>query len=723
MKVILMVFALIPFMALAWTLNEGLGYDVHPVSSEGDEAWTVQYSTLFDSCCCTKSGKVIDGQETVMQTSVVGPCILKFSWKVSSESGFDYLSCMVDGKTWDSISGEMDWCEEKISIPNGEHVIAWRYCKDKSGTEGEDCGWVAQLQVNAGADDGYPASSGGFVVDNGVLTGWNGSGEHIVMPNGICEIRSDFMQHNDEMTDLSFPSSLRQIGSGAFFGCHKLTNIRFNEGLEIIGSQSFAACRSLLNLRIPDSVTTIEYATFWGAESLTNATFPASLQTLGWGTFKSDCGSLRTVYFRSDAPELANAGLRQWFTGAPKDMVVYVPTGSIGWFDETDALVKKKWPYEDVDAREIQNYDMDGFTKWKDRVDVVTFDANGGVCEPSMLNVLRQHAVESFPTATRSGYEFVGWFTSPEGGARVLENTVVNGDVTWYAHWSAIRYDIQYFGVRGAVNPNPVNYTIEDTLSFMELDDFESYRFTGWLPSGIEKGSVGNKTVRAQYEHIVEITNTVERIVEVTNIVERVTEVEKVVTVFETNLLDVAVTNYVEMVEPDATVVSDEVADFEPATGFDGSAKRTYNGIAYDGDGKLCGLVQISTAKESKRGVKVSGYVMLSDGKKLTIKSVNGSVADGLLVAETSVGKIGKLALAIGSDGFRGEMDEMTLVTANISEAGVVKGNLTVNYIEEKTNKWKTKTATVNGVAAEGTAAGAIKVKNEKDKSFLSVVE
>lgn len=39
-------------------------------------------------------------------------------------------------------------------------------------------------------------------------------------------------------------------------------------------------------------------------------------------------------------------------------------------------------------------------------------------------------------TPTRSGYNFVGWFTSASGGTRVCESTVVTGNMTVFAHWT-----------------------------------------------------------------------------------------------------------------------------------------------------------------------------------------------------------------------------------------------------------------------------------------------
>ena len=42
------------------------------------------------------------------------------------------------------------------------------------------------------------------------------------------------------------------------------------------------------------------------------------------------------------------------------------------------------------------------------------------------------------PTPTRSGYTFAGWFTAVSGGTQISSSTVINSNVTYYAHWNVI---------------------------------------------------------------------------------------------------------------------------------------------------------------------------------------------------------------------------------------------------------------------------------------------
>lgn len=53
-----------------------------------------------------------------------------------------------------------------------------------------------------------------------------------------------------------------------------------------------------------------------------------------------------------------------------------------------------------------------------------------------------QHSA-SFPSPTRTGYSFVGWFTEASGGTQVTEY-MGNANITLYAHWSPNQYTISY---------------------------------------------------------------------------------------------------------------------------------------------------------------------------------------------------------------------------------------------------------------------------------------
>lgn len=72
----------------------------------------------------------------------------------------------------------------------------------------------------------------------------------------------------------------------------------------------------------------------------------------------------------------------------------------------------------------------------------IIWDANGGSCGTASTSVEEGHAIStaiaSLPTATKAGdYSFDGWYTAVSGGTKITTSTVINANVTYYAHYTA----------------------------------------------------------------------------------------------------------------------------------------------------------------------------------------------------------------------------------------------------------------------------------------------
>ena len=64
------------------------------------------------------------------------------------------------------------------------------------------------------------------------------------------------------------PSSVREIGSSAFFGCTGLTSIEIPSSVERIEYDAFSGCTGLTSVKIPKSVTTIRRGSFANCHNL-----------------------------------------------------------------------------------------------------------------------------------------------------------------------------------------------------------------------------------------------------------------------------------------------------------------------------------------------------------------------------------------------------------------------------------------------------------------------
>ncbi len=84
-------------------------------------------------------------------------------------------------------------------------------------------------------------------------------------------------------------------------------------------------------------------------------------------------------------------------------------------------------------ASTIVNSDITVYGSWECKI---TFNPTGGTVSPAS-KVVEYYKTTSFPTPTRSGYAFEGWFTEPEGkGTQYISNsTIITGNITLYAKW------------------------------------------------------------------------------------------------------------------------------------------------------------------------------------------------------------------------------------------------------------------------------------------------
>jgi len=98
----------------------------------GDADWSVITNYTHDGHDALRSGAIGHGQETYLETTITGPCVIEFWWATSSEDGFDKLSFSVNGAVKGAVSGELDWRPVSIQIPAGTNVARWTYSKDSN---------------------------------------------------------------------------------------------------------------------------------------------------------------------------------------------------------------------------------------------------------------------------------------------------------------------------------------------------------------------------------------------------------------------------------------------------------------------------------------------------------------------------------------------------------------------------------------------------------------
>jgi len=113
-----------------------------------------QTTTSYYGGDAAQSGDISDDQESWMETTVDGPGVLSFYWKVSSEEDYDFLVFYVDDVVQEQISGSVDWHQMTYNLSSGSHILGWGYIKDSSNSSDSDCGWVDRLEGVSGGEPG-----------------------------------------------------------------------------------------------------------------------------------------------------------------------------------------------------------------------------------------------------------------------------------------------------------------------------------------------------------------------------------------------------------------------------------------------------------------------------------------------------------------------------------------------------------------------------------------
>lgn len=89
-----------------------------------------------------------------------------------------------------------------------------------------------------------------------------------------------------------------------------------------------------------------------------------------------------------------------------------------------------------------------------------------------------------FPTPTRTGYDFSGWYN--EAGQKVEETTVISEDITLHAQWSIKSYTVTFKNGDDVLQESKWEYNTTPTYNgatpTKSKDDSYEYTFSGWTP-------------------------------------------------------------------------------------------------------------------------------------------------------------------------------------------------------------------------------------------------
>ena len=202
------------------------------------------------------------------------------------------------------------------------------------------------------------AADSDFVIEDGVLTGYNGPGGDVVIPDGVTSIVSSAFVMSRDLTSVTIPGSVKSINNYAFGSCDNLTSVIISEGVESIGEHAFSETR-LTSVTIPNTVTYIGRSAFFSSY-LKSVTISTSITSIEAGTFLGT--GLTTVTIPAGVTSIGGNAFGFCYSLASVTIPASVTTIEAGAFEQCGSLTdvyyggsEDQWAQIDIDNEEDWN--------------------------------------------------------------------------------------------------------------------------------------------------------------------------------------------------------------------------------------------------------------------------------------------------------------------------------------------------------------------------------
>lgn len=379
-----------------------------------------------------------------------------------------------------------------------------------------------------------------FNLTTGTITKYNGTDTVVVIPskiNGVTvtTIGTDaFLGLN--ITSVTIPANVTEIGSNAFAGCTNLTivnyagdwsnltiqsgnpavqdaanaplfdfefippdntavivtNYKYNgaaadvtipsryqgKPVTMIGHAAFFNS-AVTSVTIPDSVTSISDEAFINCPKLTNISIPNSVTYIGFSAFSS-CTSLKSITLPSSLSFISGA----LFLGCSQLTTIHIPVSvtSIGnnAFADCPSLMTVTYPGSK--------------TQWDD----ITKGRNSDVLENHLICAMLEATFtadgESISTQTidrggkftepakppKENHTFAGWYNGDEKFDFDADTTNAPNVLKLVAKWDINQYTVKFVSEHGSFADQTIEHGKPIETDKLTIPEVEGYTFVGW---------------------------------------------------------------------------------------------------------------------------------------------------------------------------------------------------------------------------------------------------
>lgn len=118
-------------------------------SMNGNKPWEIAAADLSGGRFVAKSGVInnLERSEMYLEGQALTTDTISFYRKVSSESGYDFLTFYLDDTEMGSWSGNKDWAKVSYPVAAGNHRMRWTYEKDEATAAGQDAAWIDNIRL------------------------------------------------------------------------------------------------------------------------------------------------------------------------------------------------------------------------------------------------------------------------------------------------------------------------------------------------------------------------------------------------------------------------------------------------------------------------------------------------------------------------------------------------------------------------------------------------